>query len=353
MAKIIGIDLGTTNSVVAVMEGNEPKVIVNAEGSRITPSVVGFAKNGERLVGQVAKRQAVTNPENTVFSIKRFMGRKFEEVNEEMKMVPYKVIKAPNGDVRIDISGKQYSPPEISAMILQKLKQAAEDYLGEKVDRAVITVPAYFNDSQRQATKDAGEIAGLKVERLVNEPTAAALAYGLDKKNNETIAVYDFGGGTFDISVLEVGDGVVKVKSTNGDTHLGGDDWDNCLMDWILDEFKREYNMDLRKQPDALQRIKEEAEKAKSALSSSQTYDINLPFITADATGPKHIQKSLTRAKLEQLTDKLFERTIGPVKACLKDAGIEASKIDELVLVGGMTRMPRVVEVARSLVNKA
>src|SRR5450432_2910287 len=353
MGKIIGIDLGTTNSCVAVMEGGQPTVIANKEGNRTTPSVVAFAKSGERLVGQVAKRQAITNPENTVFSIKRFMGRRFDEVNEEMKMVPYKVVRGDNGDARVDIMGKKYSPPEISAMILTKLKEAAEAYLGEKVTQAVITVPAYFNDAQRQATKDAGKIAGLEVLRIINEPTAAALAYGLDKKSNEKIAVYDLGGGTFDISVLEIGDGVFEVLATNGDTHLGGDDWDNTIMDWILDEFKREYNMDLRKQPDALQRIKEEAEKAKIALSSAQQYDINLPFITADATGPKHIQKTLTRAKMEQLTDKLFERTIGPVKACLKDAGIEASKIDELVLVGGMTRMPKVVEVARSLVNKA
>ena len=335
------------------MEGGQPAVIPNQEGGRTTPSVVGFTKNGERLVGNVAKRQAVTNPENTVYSIKRFMGRRFNEVSEEMKLVPYKSVSGDNGDARVEIQGKKYSPPEVSAMILTKLKEAAEAYLGEKVTKAVITVPAYFNDAQRQATKDAGQIAGLEVMRIINEPTAAALAYGLDKKKDETIAVYDFGGGTFDISVLEIGDGVFEVKATNGDTHLGGDDWDNTLMDWILDEFKREYNMDLRKQPDALQRIKEEAEKAKIALSSSQTYEINLPFITADATGPKHIQKTLTRAKMEQLTDKLFERTIGPVKACLKDAGIEASKIDELVLVGGMTRMPRVVEVARSLVNKA
>src|SRR4028118_1035853 len=288
MSKIIGIDLGTTNSVVAVMEGNEPKVIVNAEGSRITPSVVGFAKNGERLVGQVAKRQAVTNPENTIFSIKRFMGRKFNEVNEEMKMVPYKVTQASNSDVRVDINGKMYSPPEISAMILQKLKQAAEDYLGEKVERAVITVPAYFNDSQRQATKDAGEIAGLKVERLVNEPTAAALAYGLDKKNNETIAVYDFGGGTFDISILEVGEGVVEVKSTNGDTHLGGDNLDQRIIDWIIAEFKKSEGIDLGKDRMALQRLREAAEKAKMELSSVMETEINLPFITADANRPTH-----------------------------------------------------------------
>src|ERR1700678_2343215 len=356
MAKILGIDLGTTNSCMAVMEGGEPAVLENSEGARTTPSIVAFAKNGERLVGQAAKRQAVTNPANTIFSVKRFMGRKFDEVHSEEHRVPYKVVKAANGDahIQVEVNGekKTFSPPEISAMILAKLKADAEAKLGEKITQAVITVPAYFNDSQRNATKDAGRIAGLEVLRIINEPTAASLAYGLDKKKDEKIAVYDLGGGTFDISVLEIGDGVFEVRATNGDTHLGGDDWDNTLMDWILDEFKREYNMDLRKQPDALQRIKEEAEKAKIALSSAQTYDINLPFITADATGPKHIQKTLTRAKMEQLTDKLFERTIGPVKACLKDAGIEASKIDELVLVGGMTRMPKVVEVARSLVNK-
>src|ERR1700737_4628534 len=308
MAKIIGIDLGTTNSVVAVMEGNEPKVIVNAEGSRLTPSVVGFAKNGERLVGQVAKRQAVTNPENTIFSIKRFMGRKFEEVNEEMKMVPYKVTRASNGDVRVEVNGKLYSPPEISAMILQKLKQAAEDYLGEKVERAVITVPAYFNDSQRQATKDAGEIAGLKVERLVNEPTAAALAYGLDKKSDETIAVYDFGGGTFDISVLEVGEGVVEVKSTNGDTHLGGDDIDDRIIEWLVSEFRKSDGIDLGKDRLALQRLKEGAEKAKIELSSTMETEINLPFITADASGPKHLLMKLTRSKFEQMAHDLVER---------------------------------------------
>jgi molecular chaperone DnaK len=356
MAKVLGIDLGTTNSCMAVMEGGEPLVLENSEGKRTTPSVVAFTKSGDRLVGEAAKRQAVTNSRNTVYSIKRFMGRKFDEVQEEIKRVPYKVVKAANGDVavEVDVEGKpkQFSPPEISAMILAKLKADAETRLGEKVTQAVITVPAYFNDSQRQATKDAGRIAGLEVLRIINEPTAASLAYGLDKKKDEKIAVYDLGGGTFDISVLEIGDGVFEVKATNGDTHLGGDDWDNTLMDWILEEFKKESGMDLRKQPDALQRIKEEAEKAKIALSSTQSYDINLPFITADATGPKHIQKTLTRAKMEQLTDTLFERTIKPVKACLADAGIEASKIDELVLVGGMTRMPRVVEVAKSLVNK-
>jgi molecular chaperone DnaK len=356
MAKVLGIDLGTTNSCMAVMDSGEPLVLENSEGKRTTPSVVAFTKKGERVVGDAAKRQAVTNSRNTIYSIKRFMGRKFDEVGEEIKRMPYKVVKAANGDcaveVEVDGKAKQFSPQEISAMILSKLKADAETRLGEKIAQAVITVPAYFNDSQRQATKDAGRIAGLEVLRIINEPTAASLAYGLDKKKDEKIAVYDLGGGTFDISVLEIGDGVFEVKATNGDTHLGGDDWDNVLMDWILDEFKREYNMDLRKQPDALQRIKEEAEKAKIALSSSQTYDINLPFITADATGPKHIQKTLTRAKMEQLTDKLFERTIGPVKACLKDAGIDAAKIDELVLVGGMTRMPRVVETAHKLVDK-
>src|SRR5881396_3877370 len=352
MSKIIGIDLGTTNSVVAVMEGGEPVVIANQEGGRTTPSVVAFTKSSERLVGQVAKRQAVTNAENTVYSIKRFMGRRYEEVNEEMKMVPYKVTRSSNSDARVDISGKEYSPPEISAMILQKLKSAAEDYLGQKIDKAVITVPAYFNDAQRQATKDAGRIAGLEVLRIINEPTAAALAYGLDKKKDEEIAVYDLGGGTFDISVLEIGDGVFEVKATNGDTHLGGDDWDNRIMDWILDEFKKEQGMDLRKQPDALQRIKEEAEKAKIALSSSQQYEINLPFITADASGPKHIQKKLTRSKLEQLCDDLFQRTIPPVKACLKDAQLTEKEINELVLVGGMTRMPKVQQIARDLIGK-
>src|SRR5258705_8081474 len=311
MSKIIGIALGTTNSVVAVMEGNEPKVIVNAEGSRITPSVVGFARNGERLVGQVAKRQAVTNPENTVFSIKRFMGRKYEEVSEEMKMVPYKVTRASNGDVRVEVDGKLYSPPELSAMILQKLKQAAEDYLGEKVDRAVITVPAYFNDSQRQATKDAGEIAGLKVERLVNEPTAAALAYGLDKKTNETIAVFDFGGGTFDISILEVGDGVVEVKSTNGDTHLGGDNIDQRLIDWIIQEFKKDNGIDLSRDQMALQRLKEASEKAKIELSTLLETEINLPFITADATGPKHLVLNITRAKFQERVDVMLHRVMG------------------------------------------
>jgi len=356
MAKVLGIDLGTTNSCMAVMDGGEPLVLENSEGKRTTPSVVAFTKTGDRIVGDAAKRQAVTNSRNTVYSIKRFMGRKFDEVQEEIKRVPYKVVRAGNGDaaVEVEVEGKpqRFSPPEISAMILAKLKADAETRLGEKVTQAVITVPAYFNDSQRQATKDAGRIAGLEVLRIINEPTAASLAYGLDKKKDEKIAVYDLGGGTFDISVLEIGDGVFEVKATNGDTHLGGDDWDNTLMDWILDEFKKESGMDLRKQPDALQRIKEEAEKAKIALSSAAQYDINLPFITADASGPKHIQKILTRAKMEQLCETLFDRTIPPVKACLKDAGIEASKIDELVLVGGMTRMPRVVEVAHTLVSK-
>jgi molecular chaperone DnaK len=352
MAKIIGIDLGTTNSVVAVMEGNEPKVIVNAEGSRLTPSVVAFTKSGERLVGQVAKRQAVTNPENTVFSIKRFMGRKFDEVSEEMKMVPYKVTKASNGDARVEITGKLYSPPEISAMILQKLKQAAEDYLGEKVERAVITVPAYFNDSQRQATKDAGEIAGLKVERLVNEPTAAALAYGLDKKGDETIAVYDFGGGTFDISILEVGEGVVEVKSTNGDTHLGGDNIDQRLIDWIIDEFKKDQGIDLSKDKMALQRLKEAAEKAKIELSSTASTDINQPFITADQSGPKHLTKALTRAKFEQLIGDIVQKTMGPLKQALSDAGLQPKDIDEVVLVGGSTRIPMVQKIVQDYFGK-
>ena len=356
MAKILGIDLGTTNSCMSVMEGGEPVVLENSEGARTTPSVVAFTKSGERVVGQAAKRQAVTNPTNTIFSVKRFMGRKFDEVQNELHRVPYKVVKAANGDAHISVTvngeTKAYSPPEISAMILAKLKSDAEAKLGETITQAVITVPAYFNDSQRTATKDAGKIAGLEVLRIVNEPTAASLAYGLDKKSDEKIAVYDLGGGTFDISVLEIGDGVFEVKATNGDTHLGGDDWDNAVMDWIFAEFKAESGIDLTKQPDAVQRIKEEAEKAKIALSSSQEYEINLPFVTADQTGPKHIQKKLTRSKLEQLTDKLFERTIGPVKACLKDAGLSEKDVDELVLVGGMTRMPRVVETARKLVGK-
>jgi molecular chaperone DnaK len=352
MSKIIGIDLGTTNSVVAVMEGGEPVVITNPEGSRITPSVVGFTKSGERLVGQVAKRQAVTNPENTIFSIKRFMGRKFDEVSEEMKMVPYSVQRAGNGDVRINAGGKPYSPPEISAMILQKLKQAAEEYLGQSVTKAVITVPAYFNDAQRQATKDAGQIAGLEVMRIVNEPTAAALAYGLDKKKDETIAVYDFGGGTFDISILEVGEGVVEVKATNGDTHLGGDNLDQRIIDWIIDEFRKEEGIDLGKDRMALQRLKEAAEKAKMELSTVMETEINLPFITADATGPKHLVKKLTRAKFEQLVDELLQRTIGPTKQALSDAGVDPKKIDEVVLVGGSTRIPKVQQIVKELFGK-
>ncbi len=352
MSKIIGIDLGTTNSVVAVMEGGEPVVITNPEGSRITPSVVGFTKSGERLVGQVAKRQAVTNPENTVFSIKRFMGRKFDEVSEEMKMVPYSVVRAANGDVRVKAGGKEYPPPEISAMILQKLKQAAEEYLGQPVTKAVITVPAYFNDAQRQATKDAGQIAGLEVARIVNEPTAAALAYGLDKKKDETIAVYDFGGGTFDISILEVGEGVVEVKATNGDTHLGGDNLDQRIIEWIIAEFKKDEGIDLGKDRMALQRLKESAEKAKMELSTVMETEINLPFITADATGPKHMVKKLTRAKFEQLVDDLLQRTVGPTKQALADAGVDASKIDEVVLVGGSTRIPRVQQIVKDLFGK-
>ena len=352
MSKIIGIDLGTTNSVVAVMEGGEPVVITNPEGSRITPSVVAFTKSGERLVGQVAKRQAVTNPENTVFSIKRFMGRKFDEVNEEMKMVPYRVERAGNGDVRVDVGGKQSSPPEISAMILQKLKQAAEEYLGQSVTAAVITVPAYFNDAQRQATKDAGQIAGLEVKRIVNEPTAAALAYGLDKKKDETIAVYDFGGGTFDISILEVGEGVVEVKSTNGDTHLGGDNLDQRVIDWIVAEFRKAEGIDLSKDRMALQRLKEAAEKAKMELSTVMETDINLPFITADQTGPKHLTMKLTRAKFESLVEELLQRTVPPTRQALADAGMDPSKIDEVVLVGGSTRIPRVQAIVKELFGK-
>jgi molecular chaperone DnaK len=352
MSKIIGIDLGTTNSVVAVMEGGEPVVITNPEGSRITPSVVGFTKSGERLVGQVAKRQAVTNPENTVFSIKRFMGRKYDEVNEEMKMVPYSVVRAGNGDVRVKAGGKEYSPPEISAMILQKLKQAAEEYLGGAVTKAVITVPAYFNDAQRQATKDAGQIAGLEVMRIVNEPTAAALAYGLDKKKDETIAVYDFGGGTFDISILEVGEGVVEVKATNGDTHLGGDNLDQRVIEWIVSEFKKTDGIDLAKDRMALQRLKEAAEKAKMELSTVLETDINLPFITADQTGPKHLQLKLTRSKFEQLVEDLLQKSVGPTRQALSDAGVDASKIDEVVLVGGSTRIPRVQAIVKELFGK-
>ncbi|HJS52780.1 MAG TPA: molecular chaperone DnaK [Pyrinomonadaceae bacterium] len=352
MSKIIGIDLGTTNSVVAVMEGGEPVVITNSEGGRTTPSVVAFAKDGNRLVGQVAKRQAVTNPENTLFSIKRFMGRKFDEVQDEIKQVPYKVEKAPNGDVRITADGKQYSPPEIAAMVLQKLKQSAEDYLGAKVEKAVITVPAYFNDAQRQATKDAGKIAGLDVQRIVNEPTAAALAYGLDKKKDETIAVFDFGGGTFDISILEVGEGVVEVKSTNGDTHLGGDDIDEELIQWIIDEFKKDQGIDLHNDKMALQRLKEAAEKAKVELSSAMETEINLPFITADASGPKHLVTKLTRAKFEQLAEPILKKLMPPVEQAIKDAGISAKDIEEIVLVGGSTRIPKVQEMVKGFFGK-
>jgi molecular chaperone DnaK len=352
MSKIIGIDLGTTNSVVAVMEGGEPVVITNPEGGRLTPSVVAFTKTGERLVGQVAKRQAVTNPENTVFSIKRFMGRKYDEVSEEMKMVPYRVVRASNGDARVTANGKEYSPPEISTMILQKLKQAAEEYLGEPVHKAVITVPAYFNDAQRQATKDAGQIAGLEVMRIVNEPTAAALAYGLDKKKDETIAVYDFGGGTFDISILEVGEGVVEVKATNGDTHLGGDNLDQRIIEWIAAEFKKSDGIDLSKDRMALQRLKEAAEKAKMELSTVMETDINLPFITADQSGPKHLQMKLTRARFEQLVEDLLQRTVGPTKQALADAGLDPSKIDEVVLVGGSTRIPKVQQIVKELFGK-
>jgi molecular chaperone DnaK len=352
MSKIIGIDLGTTNSVVAVMEGDQPTVILNAEGSRLTPSVVAFSKTGERLVGQVAKRQAVTNSENTVFSIKRFMGRRFDEVNEEMKMVPYEVVRASNGDVRVKAGGQDWAPPQISAMVLQKLKQAAEDYLGQPVTRAVITAPAYFNDAQRQATKEAGQIAGLEVMRIVNEPTAAALAYGLDKKKDETIAVYDFGGGTFDISILEVGEGVVEVKATNGDTHLGGDNLDQRILEWIVTEFKNSDGIDLSKDRMALQRLKEGAEKAKMELSSVMESEINLPFITADASGPKHLAMKLTRAKLESLIEDLLQKTVGPTKQALSDSGLDPSKIDEVVLVGGSTRIPRVQVIVKELFGK-
>jgi molecular chaperone DnaK len=350
--KAIGIDLGTTNSVVAVMEGGQPTVVVNQEGGRLTPSVVGFTKDGERLVGQVAKRQAVTNPENTVFSIKRFMGRKHDEVSSELRRVPYKVARTANGDAWVDVRGKQYSPPEISAMVLQKLKQAAEDHLGEKVADAVITVPAYFNDAQRQATKDAGRIAGLNVLRIINEPTAAALAYGLDKKGDETIAVYDFGGGTFDISILEVGDGVVEVKATNGDTHLGGDDLDERLIEWMAQEFKKSDGIDLSKDRMALQRLKEAAEKAKIELSTVTETDVNLPFITADASGPRHLAMKLSRAKFEQLVDDLLQKTMGPVTQALTDAGVDPSQIDEVVLVGGSTRIPRVQALVRDRFGK-
>jgi molecular chaperone DnaK len=351
MSKIIGIDLGTTNSVVAVMEGGEPVVIANQEGGRTTPSVVAFTKTGERLVGQVAKRQAVTNAENTVYSIKRFMGRRYDEVNEEMKMVPYKVSSS-NGEARVEINGKENSPPEVSAMILQKLKSAAEDYLGQKVDKAVITVPAYFNDAQRQATKDAGRIAGLEVLRIINEPTAAALAYGLDKKKDETIAVYDFGGGTFDISILEVGEGVVEVKSTNGDTHLGGDNIDQRIIDWIIDEFKKDQGIDLSKDKMALQRLKEAAEKGKCELSTVQETEITLPFITADASGPKHLNLKLTRPKFESLVEDILQRTSGPSRQALQDAGVKLSEIDEVVLVGGSTRIPRVQQIVKELFGK-
>jgi len=352
MSKIIGIDLGTTNSVVAVMEGGEPVVITNPEGGRLTPSVVAFTKSGERLVGQVAKRQAVTNPENTIYSIKRFMGRKHDEVGEEMKMIPYAITRASNGDARVMADGKEYPPPEVSAMVLQKLRQAAEEYLGQPVTKAVITVPAYFNDAQRQATKDAGRIAGLEVERIVNEPTAAALAYGLDKKKDETIAVYDFGGGTFDISILEVGEGVVEVKATNGDTHLGGDNLDQSVMNWIISEFKKSDGIDLGKDRMALQRLREAAEKAKMELSTVMETDISLPFVTADASGPKHLSMKLTRARFEQLVEDLLQRTVGPTKQALSDAGISTSKIDEVVLVGGSTRIPRVQAIVKELFGK-
>ena len=353
MSKIIGIDLGTTNSVVAVMEGGQPVVIPNQEGARTTPSVVAFTKSGDRLVGQVAKRQAVTNPENTIYSIKRFMGRRFDEVTEEMKLVPYHVVRGDNGDARVDIAGKKYAPPEISAMILTKLKEAAEAYLGEKVTKAVITVPAYFNDAQRQATKDAGQIAGLEVLRIINEPTAAALAYGLDKKKEERIAVYDFGGGTFDISILEVGDGVVEVKSTNGDTHLGGDNIDQRLVDWLIEEFKREEGVDLSRDRMALQRLKEAAEKAKIELSSAMETEINLPFIYGDPqTGPKHLVKTLTRARFEQMIEDILQRSIPPCRQALADAGLTPEQIDEVVLVGGSTRIPRVQQLVRELFKK-
>src|ERR1700690_1927679 len=352
MSKIIGIDLGTTNSVVSVMEGGQAVVIPNQEGGRTTPSVVGFTKSGERLVGTVAKRQSVTNPENTVYSIKRFMGRRFNEVSEEMKLVPYKVVAGENGDARVEINGKRYSPPEISAMILTKLKEAAEAYLGEKVTKAVITVPAYFNDTQRQATKDPGQIAGLEVMRIINEPTAAALAYGLDKKKNETIAVYDFGGGTFDISILEVGDGVVEVKSTNGDTHLGGDNLDQRIIDWLVQEFKKETGVDVSKDQMALQRLKEAAEKAKIELSTVLETEINLPFLTADASGPKHMNVKLTRARLEQMVADILDRASGPCRQAITDANVTPAQIDEVVLVGGSTRMPKVQQQVRDLFGK-
>ncbi len=352
MGKVIGIDLGTTNSCVAVMEGGEPKVIANAEGFRTTPSVVAFSKSGERLVGLVARRQAVTNPRNTIYSIKRFMGRKHAEVGSEIKLVPYEVVAGTNGDARVKAGGGEYSPPEISAMILQKMRQTAEDYLGEKVTEAVVTVPAYFNDSQRQATKDAGRVAGLDVKRIINEPTAAALAYGLDKKKDEKVAVFDLGGGTFDISILEIGDGVFEVRSTNGDTHLGGDDFDQKVIDWLADEFQKSDGIDLRRDPMALQRLKEAAEKAKCELSGTLETEVNLPFITADQNGPRHLNVKLTRAKLEQLVDDLVERCRGPVVQALKDAGLSASQIDEVVLVGGSTRMPKVQELVKQVFGK-
>ncbi|NLG36222.1 MAG: molecular chaperone DnaK, partial [Lentisphaerae bacterium] len=352
MSKVLGIDLGTTNSCMAVMEGGQPVVIPNSDGMRTTPSVVAFTKNGERLVGQAAKRQSVTNPKHTVYSIKRFMGRKYDEVTREISLVPYEVVRAKNGDAAVKIGDKIYSPPEISSMILQKMKADAEAYLGEKITQAVITTPAYFNDSQRQATKDAGRIAGLEVLRIINEPTAASLAYGLDKKKDEKIAVYDLGGGTFDVSVLEIGEGVFEVKATNGDTHLGGDDFDQAIINWLVAEFKRDNGIDLSRDAMALQRLKEAAEKAKCELSTSQQTDINLPFITADASGPKHLNVTLTRAKLEQLVDAYVERTVGPVRACLKDADLAAAKIDEVVLVGGMTRMPKVQEQVKEVFGK-
>jgi len=357
MSRVLGIDLGTTNSCMAVMEGGEPVVIPNAEGARTTPSVVAFTKSGERLVGQAAKRQAVTNPRNTVFSAKRLIGRKYSEVREEAANMPFKVIEAKNGDAWIEVQvgdkTQQFSPQQISSFVLAKLKADAEKYLGETITQAVITVPAYFNDSQRQATKDAGKIAGLEVLRIINEPTAASLAYGLEKKKDEKIAVFDLGGGTFDVSILEIGDGVFEVKATNGDTHLGGDNWDEAIINWLVEDFKRDNGVDLRKDPMALQRLKEEAEKAKIALSSAQSYDINLPFITADASGPKHLTVQLTRAKMEQICDRLFERCVQPFKNCMKDADLTSSQIDELVLVGGMTRMPKVVDIARQLGGKA
>ena len=352
MSKVLGIDLGTTNSCMAIMEGGQPTVIPNAEGGRTTPSIVAFTKSGERLVGSAAKRQAVTNPKNTIFSIKRFMGRKYDEVKGELDRIPYEVVRAPNGDAHVKVGDRTYSPPEISSMILQKMKADAEAYLGEPITQAVITVPAYFNDSQRQATKDAGKIAGLEVLRIINEPTASSLAYGMDKKSDEKIAVYDLGGGTFDISVLEIGDGVFEVKATNGDTHLGGDDFDTRVMDWLVDEFKKENGIDLSKDSMALQRLKEAAEKAKCELSSSQSTEINLPFITADASGPKHLVTTLTRAKMEQLVDDLIDRSMTPVENCLRDAGIPKSQIDEVILVGGMTRMPRVQQEVEKQLGK-